>query len=1149
MQDEKETLYHFTSTNKAFNSFTFHGTAFPLLFPALEGDAPSRRLPPRYSVSRLRNWEPTIKDMLILTAANSSDVALLTNTNDKIAPDQESFNEYQSARLIDSRMAQVPRLSLGDDGESVLIGEALDLSSKDKVLKPAPRLEEIYESSTPLPAYFLLTHEGILAAWWIVWDKSIEAGTSYPGLMYLSQESESTTPAKPTQTTGTVETTTTTTAAPNSPPNPTFGQPGPTFGTPSTPKFGTTGFPSATPAFGKPSQPAFGSASQMGAATTPAFGATGLGQKQSPWGSASQTSVSQNSTNPFSSAAGPQSGFAKFGNNTSSGGSTFSSFSSANGGQSAFASLGQQKSALFGASNGFKGLSTEPSFGSTASLGSKDTGSTLPSWANTPAQQGGSIFGQATSSFGSTKESDMSDADDAQNRDRDEATPTPQIPPLQSKGLFGLPTSGFKLGSTFKGDESAKNEAENPVAGTGDSLFGNDFSSALGGTNSKPPSTPSKPEQSIRSPDASTTPATQPRPANSTFPLMTQTKESTIPKGVSSTEQFVPEEAPLPPDPMTYKSPKTTDDIPPLAGSPPIKVEAPSSSIPSSPSDDVDDEEEGDDEGGDISVEEEQEGDEEADEPSPSDAVRRSRTSGSGWTMQNSVNQSPRIFPAAPTPPHIGRNASPALPPTFGQQFKPNPSPFGQPSKIGNLPFSHSASTIQSSDSGGFPKPPVSLGPSNRNQESLRSPSPVRAASASTIGGTRREPLTTPGTSLSASIQQQPKPPTPQAQVSDLVDDEDDRIRRELASPIEPNRILDGFLARKEYTGAAHGKTGHAAQVEIVYRDINNMVDTVGLNWRSLKAFLDYHQKPQQYIGRSRTALEEVMEHGIDGSWFEEWRLFEMEDLMSLENELEHELDEGRVQNVLGKLSQLARLLRDKARLTTNINDIRRQLVNRKDPAKIESLRTASLPKELVDQQKLLRNEYAQLLTLLGQAEESVILLRSRLASHNAENGKTGAVPTVDAVKKTINKLIIATERKNNDITLLESQLRKAGLADSSRPNSSSSRQTGTPIRQSRSFRGESPFATPTTSRNRMSLSELSRRAQTPDVNSTPTNGYGFYYTPEGSPTSGKDLAKLNDLVDKNLPMLRETAKQRRKIAEGLASALMEKGIKTTRVN
>jgi nucleoporin NUP159 len=784
----------------------------------------------------------------------------------------------------------------------------------------------------------------------------------------------------------------------------------------------------------------------MGKPGQATFGATGFGGQQSPWGAISQP-PSKIPVNTFSSNAAAPSGFASFATKTPSSSSPFGSFAAPSGDKPGFVGLEKQTSAF--SANGSTALSTGPSFTSNAST-------------------------VDFSSFGSGTGSNTSDA---MTRERDEATPTPQLPAAQKTGFSGLPSSGFALGSIFKGDGTAKDDKT--TAGSGGSLFGNGFNSVLTET-TKPPATP---EQAKNLPNFSNTPATQPKQPN-LFSGSTPAKNK---------PEVIPEEAPLPPDPMTYKPAKIDDDLPPIAGSPPVQVEAPSSSIPSSPL-------EGDDEEGAVSDEEQEdtEGDSEDDaseddavEPSPSNAARRGRSS----------NRSPPIYPAAPTPP-----------PQSSQQFKPMPMPHGQPFKASPLSFGQSVASA------------------NQSQTSL--------------GGTRREPLPGSGQSLSASVQHSSRPPTPQPQVRDLVDDEDERIRQELASDREPTRVLDDFLARQEYNGAALSKTGHAAQIEIVYRDINNMVDTLGLNWRSLKSFIDYHEQPEGYTKLTQETLTQIQQLGENGLWYEHRSLAEIEDLKALENDLEQGLEEVRVQNLDDKRTQLSRLFREQGRLSTKLNEIRSTIIHRKDPEKLEAARKASLPKELADQQKALRNEYGRLLTLLGEAEGAVMLLKSKLASYNAENGKTGAVPTVDAIKKTINKLIMITEKKSNEIALLESQFRKVGLADSSRSNSSTSRQPGTPLRRSRAFRSETPAVTPPTNRSKMSLSELNRRALTPDVESTPNNGFGRYYTPEGTPSADKTLTKLGDLGDVDLARLRGKATRRRMIVGELEAAFGAVGAK-----
>ena len=1244
-----------TST-KGWGSFTYNAFPWDPFFEAAE--APHRPLPARMSFTRLRNWKPDLNDMLIITTSHADTIGILASTSNKISPNQEVCNEPMWITIDDAKAAAVPRTAYGDDMDSVLIGEALDLSSKEKILRPIAALEEINEAPWPLPAYVTLTHEGLLAAWWVMWDKSIEAGERYPDLIFnseatkLGSSTSAATPSKlPVATTsfgrhangtphtpagsislGRSSTTPGTSSIPQFSHNhnhnhgATSGSPTPALMRPTPPGFGTPGFGTPgsnlpTPTFGKPAQPAFGAPSSVGAAAPPAFGAPsavgaaakpafgapsavgaagsfgfgaagGMGGKQSPWGAAAPTSDAK--ANPFAAAAGGSSGFAKFGQ--TGGASSFSSFGS-NGsaqagsgfgalgqgqqgaakGTSGFAALGQgQQNTTSGASgfaalgqgqqkSGFSGLSTEPSFGSTVTVASGN-GSSLPSWANTPSQQGSSLFGQQTKSSFNTasfesKTSETSEADAA--RKRDEATPTPQAP--ASQGLFGL-AGGFKLGTTFASDGTAKDDPAKPAAPTNGSFFGSDFSNMLGKTGVKPPATPASeiPPQYV-----STTPASPPK-SKKLFPSDTP-KGSATPKAAPPVQE--PDDAPLPPDFTKMKPSKTEDgplppapidtklaqsaddDLPPLAGSPGVEVEAPSSSVEASPIDNGEEEEDEEEFSEDDEEEEEDDDEEEADETYPPNRAPKSQPTKNGFPFKESITQSSSFFPPAPTPPVIksgatsqsGRSASPSL--------------FGQPSKpAGQQPFAGSSLFGQQSNKAAFSAKPdqsatsarPNFQPPTSRAPSARPISPMRSSSASRI---QRAPLVAPGASLSSSIQGS-GPPTPQ-----LEDEEDERMRAQLAQPIEPSRDLEEFVAYQNYTGGKPpSKTGHAAQIEMIYKDINGMIDALGWNARSLKSFTQYHQQPRPGHKIDRSVLERAQHEGHHGSWFDEFTLCEIKAMRSLEEELEQELDAGRLQGVLDKLTQVSRLLRDKAKLLTRLNDVRREIINRKDPAKAEAIRKAPLPKELADGQKTLRNDYAQLLTSLHKAEEAIAVLRSRLATHNAQNGNAKSVPSMEAVKKTVLRLADLAERKNNDILVLEAQMRKIGLADSSRPSSraSSSRNAGTP-RPSRgtslrnSIADNTPYLTPPTNRTRMTLSEVNRRALTPDVEATPTpsKGYGLFYTPEGSPSSGKgmEVGRLGDLVDEHMDSLRDTARSRKQVANGLKAALLKRGIKVTKVH
>ncbi|KAF2001003.1 hypothetical protein P154DRAFT_522002 [Amniculicola lignicola CBS 123094] len=1236
MGGDEDPLFYCVNTDKKRTSFSFAKTTDPILFKSLDE---TRNGPTRFSVLRLREWQPGLEGILLFSASNSPDISVLTKSTIPISEQQQVVNEWAVTTQYDHSRAQIPPDADGCD--SVLIGEVLDLSSKDTIMRPIPTEEDYKETPGPLPMLLALTSDGVLAVWWIVYNKAIREGKEYLGMVHGTKaasadqeapQSPEPVPASQTPQTSSMFGAPASSATPATFSAPQFGAAGfgqpslfgkpSAFGSPSQSAFGapssmginkslfgapasttdkpsvfgapsgmgstgasafgapssigskpspfgapssmgnkpspfgapagTTdkpsvfgapsfGAPSAVggavkPAFGAPSaiggavKPAFGAPSAIGGAMKPAFGQPAAIARPSPWSAASQTSPTASSTD--TSKANP---FAKFGDGN---GSAFSSFGSTTGPASP-SPFGQQKPS---SGNGFapiKGLSkTEPSFGSTVTVGSSlGGGSTLPSWANTPAQQGSSIFGAGTSSFASTKDSGASDAGDTINRDRDEATPTPQAPPKQTPGLFGLAGNGFKIGSSFKGDGTANDDLPVPKGSEQPSLFGGDFAAALGGGSTKPPATPMKKEETEpRLQDISTTPASPPKRPGTLFPSTTPGPSQT-PAGKPPTEEEspVPEDAPLPPDFTTWKAPKNTDDeLPPLAGSPAIKVEAPESSIPSSPLNE--DEEEGDDLSGEISVEEQEEDEEEEEEseeeePSPSDTARRPRPQQAMWSFADSTNQSPQIRPAAPTPPAVKSGTSsrsPSRPPTlFGQPAKPSASSL----------FQQSATTT------GFPQPPTIFQPQpTRMQDSLRSPSPVRASSTSS-GGTKRSSMFPQGGSLSASIQQHSKPPTPQPEVSDLEDLADEQIRKELASEVIPSRTLDGFIAHQDYTGLVR-KGGIPAQIELLYRDINSMVDTLGLNARNLSAFMKYHLqrgRPQSVIHND---IKEVADEDESDAWFEKWSLSEFREVIEFQTQIEQVLNAGRVQDIHGKANLLGRLLQDGAKLETKLNEIRRQLVGRKDPEKLAVLRKASLPKELADQQKALRTEYAHTLSLLSQAEEETILLRSKLAAQDMEKGRPGAVPTVDAVKKTINKLIAMTEKKNNEILLLESQMRKLGVEDGSRPSPSSSRQLGTPSR-SRALKPQSPFTTP----SKMSISELNRRVQTPEVeNGTPNTGIG-YSTPLESPTQENSLANLvDDLDGEQLDQVMETARKRRAVAKNLADTVLAKGVRVTRV-
>lgn len=83
-----------------------------------------------------------------------------------------------------------------------------------------------------------------------------------------------------------------------------------------------------------------------------------------------------------------------------------------------------------------------------------------------------------------------------------------------------------------------------------------------------------------------------------------------------------------------------------------------------------------------------------------------------------------------------------------------------------------------------------------------------------------------------------------------------------------------------------------------------------------------------------------------------------------------------------------------------------------------------------------------------------------------------------------------------------------------------------------------------------MSISELNRRALTPDVDATPTasKGYGLDYSSDLKATPGNELQRMSEQVDENVVKLMEIATQRKLVAKGLRKALIERGVRTTKI-
>ncbi|UNI14646.1 hypothetical protein JDV02_001253 [Purpureocillium takamizusanense] len=1074
--DPPSSVYHII-TRQPPASFTFQKLADPVAPFALDKT-------PHHSILRLKDFEPDLQDLLIVSSTASTEIGLLSRSKAPLATDKPAdsiTSVFTTTELLDD--TKRPTLPMTDSmDDSTPVGFAIDLSSKDKVYKPIPADEELEESRGPLPGLWVLTHEGILCSWWVVYTDSIKKGTTYSGFAALEGAPAASTPKQPVPAASSGPFGSTGGSAFGSsaaPAMPAFGA-STQLGSSSSPwgasaaktssntggaTFGSSSFggaPSGSPAFGKPSAVGFGQASQVGMRT-------------SPWGN----------------SAGGFSGFAKGGNNQSPFGSAATAAPSG---------------------GGFSGFAKQSGF---ASVGEGSGGS--------------SIFG------GDKKPAINPFATSASNAD----TSFPAKDNKPSGGLFG--STPFKLESSFKADPSQSDSNEKPSAPSGSSLFGNAFGSALNDANSQPRSTtpPAKdedmdaeqteqtpqaaPPKSLFSPQSneeSTTPKSTPAPGRFGFPsspaqapgtslfgqptkLGSQstgfsgffsqsaskppvepetpkikveeqddplppdtTSKASYPLGESSSssaasnaanksfESTTPpkaDDAPLPPDftaaatpkpgklstdaPLppdftkvgeTVSKPKEVDDapLPPDFAMPSKPAPAddaplpPDFVLPSAPSK----------EASAIPSVPEDEGDE-------SDLGEDNASEGSGVDVAKDL--SPSTSGLSPTPGFtpqssfggLGRQA-PAT--AKADQERPKPL-FGEISR--NAPL--------------FPRPSAA---------SPRSPSPVRGAvpqrvmrsdsarsvsapgMASQILGPKKPAESQLGASIISRerlanaedqflIQRRKLKEKQEAEETQpLVDEEDDELQRILASEVEGTLELDEFVAHSNDAPPAEDSV--PSQVEAVYRDINSMIDTLGLNARAVKAFTKGHTESRREGGRSKEDLEDP----------DDWVLCEVSELGEvLDMELHNELEDGRVQDLDrdDKLDACQDLARDMQRLRAKQEDLKRVIMTRLDPDQVELAKTLPLSAEQASQQNDLRREFANFTKLLTQAEEALTILKTRIASASSSAGRAGAnVPTVEAVIRTINRMTALAEKRSGDIDVLETQLRKMRLGSTSREGS-----------------------------------------------------------------------------------------------------------------
>ena len=1041
------------------------------------------RSPPTQLLQRIRDYPPNLKDILIVSSTVSEEIGIFMRSKapmEKDHPDEKVIDTFTSILISeDSRRAA---MAMTEDFQATSpIGVALDFSSKDAVEAPISGEEDL-PSEMPLPGMMALNNDGILSFWWIIYNDAIKQKVVYPGLInataYATTQLQMQSPATPKP------------AASSSTPGTAFGS---AFGSlaplgSSGSTFGTSNAPSSI--FGAPAalgntSSAFGAPSAMGS-TTGAFGATsGLGNRASPW--ASQSTPQQPSSSTLGSIPGNQ---PTFGSSNALGapssGLSFGSSGGLGNRQSVWgtsAAAPSTPSVSFGTPGGnpssgsaFGSNAPAATFGSAAKLSSTPSGGGFASFANSGGflaaqNKGENVFGKSNSaiSFDSNMDTSSSFGTATPKKFGESAfgaatpmsgTATPQQT-SDSGGLFGL-EGGFKLGSTFKSDGTAKDDAPKPPSDKPNSFFGE----TLGKSMDAVQSASQAPEADMIS-DASDK---SDNPATPDTPEKTPVRPTTTPADTPAPSKFFTPTAPPVTSGLFGTQAQTKPTPAAVQTSTPATLgsDLPGTNINQSKADD----------GKPIKLERQSSGDQRSKlediPPAPLPPEPRSKENyNSGDSSGSSIGDTSNVPEGEPPlPPDFiyPKNDSREIPEDFNEAASLGRSPSsGEPSHTesrqaeeqglpddGNesgfdsgevsesengidddgsvvdvarelTPPPEATKTPQTAqiqkvrdpprlfDSPDFPPPPSGkslfgeigsppvLAPSRpKNQELLRSPSPTRPSkgletlrvearpeSSRSVSESMIQTSTTEKMKLGLSrtiVPHQVRKTAEELQAEDLrreeqrqaqkaaeeqaLEDEDDlRIRQELEAPIEPTLTLAPFLSHQDYVGYIN-KEGIPWQIESLYRDMNSMVDLLGLNARSLQAFILGHDKEVQDLQPDSDILDSDRQ----------WCLNDISLLAELGESFETRLQGVGLKELQAQLLKCNDLSKELSTLQKTRLQVQHSVELRKDPAHLEALRMAALSAEQASLQNNLRKSFIATQKLLADAEEQIVLLRAKLA-------------------------------------------------------------------------------------------------------------------------------------------------------------------------
>lgn len=1075
-------------------------------FQKLADPAPNfglNRSPPYHFLLRLRDFPPNLKDLIIVSSTASTDIGLFTRSAVPLVSDKPADTVTDVFTMTemsdDSRRAQLPVNEAMADTSP--IGAVLDLSSRESVPRPIPS-DEMDESRTPLPALLVLNNEGVLASWWVVYSESVRQGTSYPGLVAAaaSQAGGAMQPLSSGQNVASSPAFNQAFGSPSSAGNAfgTTNKPASSFGSgsafggqlnkpsvwanPSSGPVTTTGATFGTPSLGTPATPAFSApkfgSSTFGSAASPAAGGVAfgnsalLGSRPSPWSAAGSGAPATTFGQPSGLGVAGTPGLGNAKPSSSVFGSGSSSAAPATGGFASFASNGGF--AAVGTSQKDQGNIFATKSDSTSFPLSPKTADSTSSFGfngGSAAASLGGAFGSQGFTLGSTFKPDNSRKDDSQGAEKAASGPFfgggfgKALGEAQVSPIISSPEATMD-DTTDMGQEpivvpkdtvaepiSATGGAQGQTLGTGSAIAAPKFQfptaqpKAIGLGESAPlsinstvpnPQIPSSTGFSFGSPAGTTelkdtaTHAKEPAPVSASIPRAPQVAADTKPRLQSSgdVEPKLPElakaerpfvaapqetqqvddahvlangqlDAPLPPDFINAPKPPATQtlnvDKPQQSKTSPSQADlTPPLHVPFSlgegPGSDYSD-------AGDQSFsDEERSGEDSANEITDAGGNTPGLTPEGSFDRPNYTSRGNAQFAAGQHPPsrslfgEIGNRINPPVlaPPKPGSPRSPSPIRSSVPSRLlGRPDASRSVSApIAASKILGAHAAPISS---------------KAFGNAGEFGEEEARRRTEASKKKEAEESQA------------LVDIEDDRMQDFLSRDVEGTTRLDEFVAHQDYVGGAD-KDSIPFQVEAVYRDINSMIDTLGVNSHTVKSFTKGHTEHYKDAGRERADLE--------GD--ETWCLGEIENLSSIiEKDLSKELQQGSIKDVDNKLQLCSNLVKELAKLRSRTEDALIVITSSRDQDHTSINRSQPLTAEQTAQQHDLRKDLANFQKLLGDAEEELILLRANISSFTSSSGKSGPGPTTEAVMRTIVKMTAMAEKRSGDVDVIENQMRR----------------------------------------------------------------------------------------------------------------------------